>query len=99
MKELVGGVIREVSQVETYMSYYGGGKRETVGQILTNSRADRLMKKELQKRAIKDITAITTGNSSYLTLSEGVYVSDKILGSYEDADKVAAKIERMYAAV
>jgi hypothetical protein len=99
MKELVGGVIREVSQVETYMAYYGGNKRETVGQILTNSRADRLMKKELQKRAIKDITSIATGKSSYVTLSDGVYVSDKILGSYKNAAEVAAKIERMYAAV
>ena len=98
MKELVGNVVREVSQVETYISYYGG-KGETVGQILTNSRADRLMKKELQKRAVRDIAAIASGSSDYLTLSEGVYVSDKILGSYENAVEVATKIERMYAAV
>lgn len=98
MKELVGGTIREVSQVETYITYYGG-KRETVREILTNSRADRLMKKELQKRAMRDISAIATGRASYASLPDGIYVSDKILDSYDDAANVAKKIERMYAAV
>jgi hypothetical protein len=94
MREFVGGVERRICQVETYVMY-GGGNDETVGEILINSRADRLMKKEFQKDTVSNLISVSKGE--YASLGNIVTISPEILSGKKNAIKTATKIEKLYA--
>jgi hypothetical protein len=91
MKVIVGGVERVISQVDTFVMY--GGKVETVGQVLEDSRADRLMKKEFQKKTVYNLTHL----DEYQTLPSIATVNPKVLKSRTDVVKKAKHIEKMYS--
>jgi hypothetical protein len=93
MKVIVGGVERDISQVKTFVMY--GGKVETVGQVLADSRADRLMKKEFQKQTVSNILSLSEG--SYQSLPDLARVDPEILASKVDVVRKAKKIEKKFA--
>jgi hypothetical protein len=91
MKVIVGGVERVISQVDTFVMY--GGKVETVGQVLEDSRADRLMKKEFQKKTVHNLTHL----DEYQTLPSIATVNPKIMKSRTSVVKKAKHIEKIYS--
>jgi hypothetical protein len=72
-----------------------GGKVETVGQVLADSRADRLMKKEFQKQTVSNILSLSEG--SYQSLPDLARVDPEILASKVDVVRKAKKIEKKFA--
>ncbi len=100
MNIIIGGVERQISQVATYMQYQGGSdniKGKTVRQILDESRADRLLEKEKQKRFIKESKMLIGGSDKIIEVIDVNYPSDKILNKTDSAFQIATEIEKNYA--
>lgn len=94
---LVGGIEREITCVENYL-LSGGGVEETVEEILINGRADRLIKKEYEKKINKMTTDLLSGERENINFPElNIEVDKKILKSKTNAGDKARKIELAWA--
>lgn len=97
MDIIVGGVPRKINMVKKYSSSKNT-KAESVKNIFTNSRADRLYKKEMQKRVDREIKKLYTTGSAELPIP--VFVDlDKPPAEFIGGSnaETAANIEYYYA--
>jgi len=96
MNCIIGGVERNINQVQTYIEY-SGGVNQNVGEILEGARADRLVRKVQQIVGSKQIAEIASGDRDIAEIPE-VETPDELLGIYGgDAVKMAIEIEQSYA--
>jgi hypothetical protein len=64
MQLIIGGVEREISQVESYAEYMGGAlANQTAEEIFYNSRANKLYDKVLQLKMDETAIAVSRGES------------------------------------
>lgn len=96
MNIIIGGVERNISQVETYCEYHGGTEGMTVEEILDESRADRLLNKIVQKKLNSDINKIL-GGAKYAEFVDVKYASEQLLNETQGAYEMAKEIEKQYA--
>lgn len=93
MYVLIGGVERKINRVESYV--LTSKKDETVGEILTNSRAKKLIEKEYKKKTIQDIIKFSQGVSDEVEMVE--IKNPKNLDVVVGAAELAKSIEYDFA--
>ena len=95
MSIFIGGVERRIYQVDYYV-LNGGGRNETVQEILTNSRADRLLKKIHTNKIDSIISEVSTGSRDNANIPE-IHFNLKNLNDKDDAINKAKQIEMQWA--
>lgn len=85
-------------QVETFVTYGGYQEGMSVGEILDGSRADRLIKKELEKHSSGIIMDLFKGKSAnkLVTLPDVNWQTEKYNIRGTEAVKVANQIEKSF---
>lgn len=85
-------------QVETFVAYGGYEKNMSVGEILDKSRADRLIKKELEKCTSGIISDMIDGklDNKIVTLPEVDWQADKYNIRGPQAIEIAKDIEQSF---
>jgi trans-2-enoyl-CoA reductase len=96
---IIGGTPRVINQVKSLKKTGKlDGQDKTVGEILKESRADKLLNKELQKQNLDIVEKLTTGNltNSFVELPNVNWRKNefhKVKGAFE----IAQNIELDYA--
>ena len=94
----IGNVERNISRIDGYLLGGGPSKSgESVEEILTNSRADRLIKKIHKKKVNETIFKLVGGKSDTAEYPIISPIPLELLGSREDAGNKAKKIEMNWA--
>jgi len=94
MHIVIGGVERNVSQVDTFC-LYGSHEGLTTGEILEKSRSERLSKKILQKKISEKVIKMSTGQIQFMEVPTLTLIDPKELTD-KSVDK-AREIELSYA--
>lgn len=67
MHIVIGGIERNVSQVDTFCMY-GSAENLTTGQIIEMSRSERLSKKILEKKIAEKVIKVSTGELDFVEI-------------------------------
>jgi hypothetical protein len=97
MDIIIGGVNRRIDQVDTYLEYIELNGGDSVGEILTKSRADRLVRKVQQNVGSKQMVEIATGEADFIEVPEVDYPEDVMELRGGDAVDMARELEYSFA--